>query len=85
MDTGQVKQEQTIKEQTEGLLEELKVLVNNIDNLEERNPKSKEGEKSVEGSPDNVFDEILFTLSHCKGLAREAKEKVQDGISRKVH
>ena len=84
MDTGQPQKEQTIKEQTEELRELLKVLVVNIDNLVERNPKP-EGEGKVEQRPDNVFDEILSTLRSCKGLTREATEKVQEGISRKVH
>ena len=84
MSTGGTKQEQTIKEQTEELQELLKVLLVNIDNLVERNPKPAAGESKVAESPENVFDEIMSNLRHCRGLVREATEKVQDGISRKV-
>ena len=85
MDTGQGKREETIKEQTEELQELLGILKVNIDNLVERNPKPTEEAQGGKQRPDNVFDEIISTLRSCKGLSREATEKVQEGISRKVH
>lgn len=85
MATGQDAKEQTIKEQTEELRELLGVLVVNIDNLVERNPKPTAETSVDKPRPDNVFDEIISTLKHCRGLIREATEKVQEGISRKVH
>lgn len=84
MNTGVAKQDQTIKEQTEELQELLKMLVVDIDNLVERNPKPTVEESKVAERPENVFDEIISNLKHCRGLVREATEKVQIGISRKV-
>lgn len=85
MAQGERPKEVTIKEQTEELEELLKVLLVNIDNLVERNPKPTSEESKVRDRPDNVFDEIISNLRDCRGLIREATEKVQDGISRKVH
>ena len=86
MDTvGRATKEQNIKDLAEELRELLHVLLQNVDNLVERNPKPEEPGKDVAERPDNVFDEISKTLSRCRGLVREATEKVQEGISRKVH
>lgn len=85
MDTAQTKREETIQEQAEELRELLCVLIVNIDNLVERNLKPEEDCGAVKVRPANIFDEIISTLRSCKGLTREATEKVQDGISRKVH
>lgn len=81
---GQGKREETIKEQSEELHGLLTVLIVNIDNLVDRNPKPME-ETPEKGQPDNIFDEIMSTLRTCKGLIIEATEKVRDGICRKVH
>ena len=85
MDTAGATKETTIKEQTEALREMLNVLIQNIDNLVERNPTPETKESGIQDRPGNVFDEILSTVNRCKDLTREATEKVQDGISRKVH
>ncbi len=58
-------------------------LLSEIDNLIERNPKPECETKDGE-TYDNVFDEIIKTLTQCRGQIREATEKVQGGISRKV-
>ena len=84
MDMGQLK-EQNIKEQTEELRDLLQILLVNIDNLVERNPKPTTADSGIRDRDNNVFDEIISTLKHCRGQIREATEKVQDGISRKVH
>ena len=84
MAQGESTKEVTIKEQTEELQELLKVLLMNINNLVERNPQPTGEESKVSDRPDNVFDEIIRKLRHCRGLIWEATEKVQDGISRKV-
>ena len=78
------KQEVAIKEQTKELQGILQVLVEHIDNLVERNPKPATADKGLQDRADNVFDEIASTLRHCKGLVREATEKVQAGIASKV-
>ena len=78
-----------VKEQTicdcVGELEELLRILNiTVDYLVERKPSPEEPEKGVKQTPPNVFDEILNNLSVCKGLTREATEKIQIGISQKV-
>jgi len=83
MDTGGAK-EQTIKEMAEQQKEMLYQLVLNINNLVERNPKPEETGKDIAQRPDNVFDEIIDTLTSCRGLIMEATDKVQMGISHKV-
>jgi len=84
MASEEAKRAATIKEETEELQELLRILLLNINNLVERNPKD-EAATPVEPRPDNVFDEILREIAVCKGLILEATEKVDMGISYKVH
>ncbi len=81
---GQNKEKEAIKNQGEELVELLYTLLTVINGLVERNPKPTESDSKVESQSDNVFDEIASTLRHCRGLIREATEKVQGGISGKV-
>ena len=81
---GQIKKEESIKKQGEELVELLYTLVTVINGLVERNPKPPEPDTKAESQSDNVFDEIASTLRHCRGLIREATEKIDVGISSKV-
>ena len=79
--------EQTILDGVGELEELLRILQVTIDYLVSRNPNPDEMTKAVEApkrKEDNVFDEILNTLAVCKGLTREATERIQAGISQKV-
>ena len=85
MDTGQSAKEQNIQDLLAKQEELLRKLVNEVDSLVERNPKPTAEEiKDAAQKPDNVFDEIIDTLRTCRGLTREAIEKVQAGITAKV-
>ncbi len=76
--------ERTIVDMVNEQRDTLRILVNNVDNLVQRNPAPDSCGTEVSQRPDNVFDGIISTLYDCRGLIREATEKVQDGISRKV-
>lgn len=84
MDEGRDAKQVAIKDQAEELQEILYGLVAQIDNLVERNPKPATATVGPQDQADNVFDEIASTLRHCRGLVREATEKVQAGIASKV-
>lgn len=83
MATGQTK-EQTIQDLVLEQSELLYELVRTIDTLVERNPKPESEGKEVAQRADNVFDEIIDTLHKCRGLVKEATEKVQVGIIAKT-
>ena len=76
--------EQTILDQVGELEELLRILNITIDYLVQRNPVPKGLDEAKKPQADNVFDEILNDLACCKGLTREATEKIQIGISQKV-
>ena len=84
MVTGETQKEQVIK----GIVEEQRALLHQlvalIDTLVERNPAAEEACASARVIPNNVFDEIIDTLGKCRGLIKEATEKVQSGIINKV-
>ena len=82
---GQATKEQTIQDLVAEQSELLYKLVNVIDTLVERNPRPEATAKEVAQRPDNVFDEIIDTLHRCRGLGREAIEKVEAGIIAKVN
>lgn len=84
METGQATKEQTIQDLVGEQSKLLYDLVGIIDTLVERNPRPKSGEKEVSERPNNVFDEIIDTLHKCRGLVREATEKVEAGIIAKT-
>ena len=81
----EAKREQAIQDLVEEQGELLRGLVSLIDTLVDRHPTSAESKHDVAQKHDNVFDEIIDTLHQCRGLIREATEKVQAGIIRKVY
>lgn len=83
-DCGQGK-EATIKSLVDEQVNLLGQLNHAIDNLVERNPKPECGTSELAQQPDNVFDEVISELQHCRGLIRSAAEKVEMGIANKVH
>ena len=91
MDSSRTRNEPTVKEQTilervAELKELLGILNQNIDYLVSRNQGESDRPecKAPEPRESNVFDEIINDLTVCRGLSREAMEKIQGGISQKV-
>jgi len=76
--------EQTILEKVDEQEELLRMLLLKIDNLVDRNPKPEAGKAEERNKEDNIFDEILNILNRCRGLIKEADEKIWFGISQKV-
>jgi len=82
-ESGTVK-EQPIKDSVEYLLGELRILDQNLNNMVQRNPQPIGEDGANRPQQDNIFDEILSTLSICRAITREATTKIQELIINKV-
>ncbi len=75
--------EDTVKSSAEDLRGRLSILLADVNNLVRRTPAPTCGIEP-ENAFENVFDEILQTLTQCKTLTSDISERVREGISNKV-